>query len=121
MLIRIDYLMSTQTDKVRQKKCPECKKRIDLPNYDVHLQKCIETRSQLSSNSSMSNVSLQNGERTKGKRKYVEKVEYFPCHLCGFNQTMMDLDTHPRICPNKEINCPQCHLNFPSNILPAHK
>ncbi len=113
--------MSTQTDKVRQKKCPECKKRIDIPNYDIHMQRCLEARTQQSSNSSMSNVSLQNGEKTKGKKKAAQSVEYFPCHLCGYKQTMMELDSHPKTCPNKEVSCPNCQLIFPSNILPAHK
>jgi hypothetical protein len=69
----------------------------------------------------MGNGSLQNEDRIKGQRKVVQDVEYFPCHLCGYKQTMLELDTHPKTCPKQEIKCPNCHLTFPSNILPAHK
>lgn len=109
---------------IRTKYCKNCKNRINMMNFDVHSAQCVPPPKP---------PRVRQKKEKRNKIQVIPKVEVpkqeitgnqeevFPCYLCGFNQTLSDLDTHHLTCPNRQVKCNYCSSLFPTCIINDHK
>lgn len=101
--------------------CPKCNNFILTPNFLIHEARCKGNNRQSSTymrNSRISGVRTSDNERNSNVNGEQERI---PCPFCGYGQTLAELDTHPAVCPHREVSCNLCHLKFPLSLMEQHE
>lgn len=94
----------------RKRKCEKCNRRVNVANYELHMAACkpkepkpkrkdLEQRIKEARETRRREEERNRASREEGTNQ--EPEEKFPCFLCGELQTLAELDTHPRRCPNR--------------------
>lgn len=89
--------------------CTKCSNFIRTPNFLIHEARC---KGPTSLNQSRVTSQILNNSRAFSSKpkptniqnlpRVEEEVERIPCHFCGYPQTLLELDSHPKQCQHRE-------------------
>lgn len=107
----------------RKRKCEKCKKAIDVSRFELHEYQCKpkeqKPKEPKPKPAQPSKPNPKKPETTRSEEG--DAVERIPCYNCDYPMKLTELDSHPKVCINREINCPHCSTKYPRNLMDSHK